>query len=119
MNNNTRTVEAFAISCAGVLLFFFFRVGFADGDIGVTSLFLKATAEIIMTAVDGTGTAFAFYIIVAIFGFDFITADIAANSILIIIGYPPGKAPSSNALRRAGRGGRLFPRRLYIGGSRT
>ena len=34
-----------------------------------------------MAAVYRTGTAFAGYEIMAMFGFDFITADIAANSV--------------------------------------
>ena len=63
-------------------LFLFCRVGFADGYIGVTAFFLETTAKIIMVAVYRTGTAFAGYEIMAVFGFDFITADIAADGIL-------------------------------------
>ena len=62
-------------------LFLFCRVGFADGYIGVTAFFLETTAKIIMAAVYRTGTAFAGYEIMAVFGFDFITADIAANGV--------------------------------------
>lgn len=63
-------------------LFLFCRVGFADGYIGVTAFFLETTAKIIMAAVNSTGTTLAFYIIVTMFGFDFVTADIAANGVL-------------------------------------
>ena len=59
-----------------------FRGWYTDGDVGVTSFFPKAAAEVIVPSVDSAGAAFAFHIIVAVFGFDFVTADIAADSIL-------------------------------------
>ena len=63
-------------------LFLFLWFGFADGYIGIAALLFEAAAQIIAAAVDSAGTAFAFHIIVAVFGFDFITADVAANRFL-------------------------------------
>ena len=63
-------------------LFVVFGVWYADGDVGIASFLLKATAEVIVPSVDGAGTTFAFHIIVAVFGFDFVAAYIAADSIL-------------------------------------
>ena len=51
------------------------------GNICIAPIFLETTAKVIMAAVYRTGTAFAGYEIMAMFGFDFITADIAANSV--------------------------------------
>ena len=62
-------------------LFLFCRVGFADGYIGVTAFFLEAAAEVVVAAVYRTGTAFTGYEIMAVRGFDFVTADIAADGV--------------------------------------
>ena len=62
-------------------LFLFFWIWYAYGNICIAPFFIETTAKIIMAAVYRTGTAFTGYEIMAIFGFDFITADIAANSI--------------------------------------
>ena len=62
-------------------LFFFFRVGFADGDVGVAAFFFEAAAEVIMAAVYGAGAAFAGYEVMPVRGFDFNTADIAADRV--------------------------------------
>ena len=63
-------------------LFIRFRGWYTDGNVSITSFLLKATAEVIVPSVDSAGAAFAFHIIVAVFGFNFVTADVAANSIL-------------------------------------
>ena len=51
------------------------------GYVGETALVFSAPSQVVVTAVDGASTTLALHIIVAMFGFDFITADIAANSI--------------------------------------
>lgn len=61
-------------------LFLFLGIWYAYGNICIAPIFLETTAKVIMAAVYRTGTAFAGYEIMAMFGFDFITADIAANS---------------------------------------
>ena len=63
-------------------LFFFFRVGFADGDVGVAAFLFEAAAEVIVAAVNRAGSTFACHEVVAVRGFDFITADVAAARIL-------------------------------------
>lgn len=62
-------------------LFLFLGIWYAYGNICIAPIFLETTAKVIMAAVYRTGTAFAGYEIMAMFGFDFITADIAANSV--------------------------------------
>ena len=62
--------------------FLFTGGGFADGDIGVAAFFLEATAEIIVATVYGAGAAFAGHEVVAVRGFDFIAADVAADGVL-------------------------------------
>ena len=62
-------------------LFLFLGISYAYGNICIAPFFLETTAKVIMAAVYRTGTAFTGYEIMAVFGFDFITADIAANSI--------------------------------------
>ena len=62
-------------------LFLFFGIWHAYGNICIAPFFLETTAKIIMAAVYRTGTAFTGYEIMAVFGFDFITADIAANGV--------------------------------------
>ena len=51
------------------------------GYVGKTALIFSAPSQVVVTAVDGAGTAFALDIIVAVFGFDLVTADITANGI--------------------------------------
>ena len=51
------------------------------GDFGITSLIFGTPAQVVVAAVDSTCTTLALYIIVAVFGFDLITTDIAANSV--------------------------------------
>ena len=63
-------------------LFLFLGIWYAYGNICIAPIFLETTAKVIMAAVYRTGTAFAGYEIMAVFGFDFITADIAADGIL-------------------------------------
>ncbi len=62
-------------------LFLFLGIWYAYGNICIAPIFLETTAKVIMAAVYRTGTAFAGYEIMAMFGFDFITADIAANGV--------------------------------------
>jgi hypothetical protein len=51
------------------------------GYVGKTVLVLSTHTQIVVAAVNSTGTTLALYIIVAVFRFDFITTDIAANGI--------------------------------------
>ena len=62
-------------------LFLFLGIWYAYGNICIAPIFLETTAKVIMAAVYRTDTAFAGYEIMAMFGFDFITADITANSV--------------------------------------
>lgn len=62
-------------------LFLFFGIWYAYGNICIAPFFLVTTAKVIMAAIYGAGSAFACHKIVAVFGFDFITADIAANGV--------------------------------------
>ena len=62
-------------------LFLIFGIWYAYGNICIAPIFLETTAKVIMAAVYRTGTAFAGNEIMAMFGFDFITADIAANGV--------------------------------------
>ena len=62
-------------------LFLFCRVGFADRDVGITAFFLKAAAEVIVAAIYRTGPAFACYEVMPVRGFDFFTADVAADCV--------------------------------------
>lgn len=52
------------------------------GYVGKTALIFSAPSQVIMASVNSTGTTLALHIIVAMFGFDFITADIAADGVL-------------------------------------
>ena len=81
--NNVKMSHSFRIKLRPISLglFLFCRVGFAGGYIGETAIFFETTAKVIMTAVYRTGTAFTGYEIMAVFGFDFVTADITANSV--------------------------------------
>ena len=62
-------------------LFLFLGIWYAYGNICIAPIFLETTAEVIVAAVYRTGTAFTGYEIMAVRGFDFVTADIAANSV--------------------------------------
>ena len=68
-------------SIARFLLLFFREIWCADGDVGIAAFFFEASSKIIVSAVYGAGTAGAFHEIMPIFGFDFVTADIAADSV--------------------------------------
>ncbi len=50
--------------------------------VGKATLVFSAPSQVVVSAVDGTSTALALHKIVAVFGFDFLTADIAADCIL-------------------------------------
>ena len=63
-------------------LFLFLGIWYAYGNICIAPIFLETTAEVIVAAVYRTGTAFTGYEIMAVRGFGFITADIAANGII-------------------------------------
>ena len=51
------------------------------GYVGETALIFSAPSQVVVTTVDSASSTLALYIIVAMFGFDFITADIAANGV--------------------------------------
>ena len=51
------------------------------GYVSEITLIFSAPSQVVVTAVNSTGTTLAFYIIVTMFGFDFVTADIAANGV--------------------------------------
>ena len=51
------------------------------GYVGETALIFSAPSQVVVASVDGTSTTLALYIIMAMFGFDFVTADIAANGV--------------------------------------
>ena len=51
------------------------------GYISKIALIFSTPSQVVMTAVNRTGTTLALHIIVAMFGFDFFTADIAANGV--------------------------------------
>ena len=51
------------------------------GYVGKTVLIFSAPSQVFVTAVDGTSTTLALHIIIAMFGLDFITADIASNGV--------------------------------------
>ena len=70
-------------------LFLFIRVGFTDGDSGVTPFFFEAAAEVIMATVYGAGAAFAGHEVMAVCGFDFVAADIVNAN--IYLSHFPGK----------------------------
>lgn len=53
----------------------------ANRNICVASFFFETAAKVVVTAVNSIGTAFTGYEIMAVRGFDFITADIAANGV--------------------------------------
>ena len=51
------------------------------GYVGETALIFSAPSQVVVTTVDRTGPTFALHEIVPVLGLNFITADIAANSI--------------------------------------
>ena len=51
------------------------------GYVGKTALVFSTPTQIIVASIDSASTTLALHIIVAMFGFDFITADIAANGV--------------------------------------
>ena len=51
------------------------------GYVVETALIFSAPSQVIVASVDGASTTLALHIIVAMLGFDFITADIAANGV--------------------------------------
>ena len=71
---------------------------FCDGDVREAALFPKTAPEVIVTAVDGTGAASAPDKVMAVGGFDFIAAQIAADGVFDDL---HGKAPFSMALEFA------------------
>ena len=60
-----------------LILFLFFGYGY----VSKTTLIFSTPTQIIVSSVNGTGATFALHIIVAVFGFDLVTADITANGI--------------------------------------
>ena len=51
------------------------------GYVGETALIFSAPSQVVVTTIDGAGSAGTFHIVVAVLGFNIITADIAANSV--------------------------------------
>ena len=51
------------------------------GYVGETALVFSTPMQIIVASVDSASSTLALYIIVAMFGFNFIPADIAANGV--------------------------------------
>ena len=51
------------------------------GYVGKTALIFSTPPQVVVTTVDGAGSAGTFHIVMAMLGFDCITADIAANSV--------------------------------------
>lgn len=51
------------------------------GYVSKTTLIFSTPPQVVVTTVDGAGSAGTFHIVVAMFGFDFITTDIAANGV--------------------------------------
>jgi hypothetical protein len=76
----TAQLIANAFNCA-VVLFFVFRSWCADRNVCIASFFLEAAAEVIMAAVYCAGATFTLHIVMPVCRLDFITTDIAANSV--------------------------------------
>ena len=51
------------------------------GYVGKTALIFSTPSQVVVTTIDGAGSAGTFHIVVAVLGFDFITADIATNGV--------------------------------------
>ena len=64
-----------------ILFWNVFWVWFTDGNISIAPFLPEAAAEVVVAAVHGAGAAFTGYEVVAVFGFDFVTADIAADRV--------------------------------------
>lgn len=62
-------------------LFLLLWIGFADGNIGVATFFLKAAAEVVVAAIYEAGTAFTGNEVVTVFRFNLIATNIAADCI--------------------------------------
>ena len=62
-------------------IFLFLGIWYAYGNICIAPFFLGTAAKVVMASVDSASTTPALHIIVAIFGFDFIAADITENGI--------------------------------------
>ena len=53
----------------------------ADRNVRIAALLLKAAAQILVTAVHGTGSAFALHEIVTVLGFNLVATEIAADGV--------------------------------------
>ena len=62
-------------------IFLFLGIWYAYGNICIAPFFLGTAVKVIVAAVYRTGTAFTGYEIMAVRGFDFVTADIAADRV--------------------------------------
>ena len=51
------------------------------GYVSTTTLIFSAPSQVVVAAVDSASSTLALYIIVAMFGFNFVTADIASNGV--------------------------------------
>ena len=69
------------LSLSSYSLFFFFSAVISDRDVGIAPFFLEAAAEVVVAAVHGAGAALTGHEVVAVLGFDFVSADIAADSV--------------------------------------
>ena len=54
----------------------------ANRNVRITILLFEAAAQILVTAIYGTGSAFALYEIVTVLGFDLVAAEIVAYGVL-------------------------------------
>lgn len=52
-----------------------------DRDVSIAPFLLETAAEVFVAAVYGAGTAFTGHKVVAVFGFDLLTTDIAADCV--------------------------------------
>ena len=62
-------------------LFCFFSAVINNRDVGIAPFFLEAAAEVVVTAIYGAGTAFTGNEVMAVFGFNLIAADVAADRV--------------------------------------
>lgn len=53
----------------------------SHGDVGEAPFLFKTPPQVIVTTIDGAGSALALHEIVAVFGLNFITADVTPNCI--------------------------------------
>ena len=77
----TAQLIANAFNCA-VVLFFVFRSWCTDGNVCITPFRFEAAAEVIMAAVYCAGATFTLHIVMPVCRLDFITTDVAADSVL-------------------------------------